>query len=62
MTNKESAVKGIMEAIEHKKELKRKAIADCKAMKVDATYRNMKRRRFKWWLLLRVKTTVLESI
>jgi len=49
MTNKESAVKGIMEAIEHKKELKRKAIADCKAMKVDATYRNMKRRRFKWW-------------
>jgi len=59
MTNKESAVNGIIEAIAYRKKLKKKAIDDCKAMKVDATYRNMKRRRFKWWLELRVKIVVM---
>ncbi len=47
MDTKEIAVKAIMDQLEYKKELKRKAIADCKALKVDATYRSMKRRRFK---------------
>jgi hypothetical protein len=47
MTDKEKATEGILKAIERKKELKRKAIIDCKAMKRDAVYKHMKSRRFK---------------